>query len=88
MAGRWTEEDLQLLWELRGNVSISEASERLGRSEYAIRSYLKRKNIPWGRWARKSRKREQVELIRQRNVVLRATAYFTRMKEHQAETLS
>jgi len=84
MGRRWTEEDLQVICELRGKVSISDVAERLSRSEYAVRSYLKRRNIPWGRWARRSLKREQIDLIRQRHVVIRAQTYFQKMIEFRA----
>jgi hypothetical protein len=84
MAGRWTVEDEELLWQLRGTMSIPEAADEIGRSEYAVRSYLKRKNIPWGRWARKSKKREVIELIRQRHVVLKAKVHFLTMRNLEA----
>ena len=84
MAGRWTQEEEELLWQLRGKMSIPEAADRLGRSEYAVRSYLKRKNIPWGRWARKSKKREGIELIRQRHVVIKAKVHFLTMRNLDA----
>lgn len=85
MADRWSAEEEVLLRKMKdGGVSIPEAADTLGRSEYAVRSYLKRKGISWGRWARKSPTRERIELIRQRHVVVKATEYFEHMKEYGA----
>ena len=85
MAARWTVEEEVLLRKMKDKgLSIPEASDALGRSEYAIRSYLKRKRISWVRWSRGSLERERVELIRQRHVVLKAAEYFEKMKEFGA----
>ncbi len=82
MARRWSEEEEALVRELRGTMSILAASARIGRSEEALKSYLKRKGIGWGRWARVSPRRERLELIRQRHVVSKAVAFLERVKEY------
>ena len=81
---RWTEEEEDMVSRLIGTVSIPEAAEKLGRSEEALKSYLKRKNLGWGRWARTSPKRERMELIRQRHVVMKAVLFFESIKRYGA----
>jgi len=84
MARRWSEEEEARVRELRGKMSIPDAAEIVGRSEEALKSYLKRKGIGWGRWARESPRRERIEMIRQRHVVVRAVAFLERVKEFGA----
>lgn len=79
MATRWTEEEEALVHRLRGTMSIKDAAAVIGRSEQSLKSHLRTMKLGWGRWARRSVKREQIERIRQRNVVLRARTYLERV---------
>jgi len=79
VARRWTEEEEAVVRRLRGTMSIKEAAAIIGRGEESLKSHLRQMKLGWGRWARRSATREQVDLIRRRNIVMRARMYLERV---------